>query len=67
MNSKKAKKFRKEARRYFNRILSNMTFWERVKFILFGEYINPLKRIDGNLRDGKYYEQLPYKKMGRRT
>lgn len=50
MNEKKAKYQRKIMKKYINILLSNMGFWDRVRFVFTGNYYKPLMRTENKIR-----------------
>lgn len=50
MNEKKAKYQRKIMKKYINLLMSNMNFWNRIRFVLTGNYYKPLMKTENKLR-----------------
>ena len=53
MSERNAKKARQIQRRFIISLLSNMSFWERIKFVFWGNYYKPLQRTLKKMRSEK--------------
>lgn len=53
MREQSAKNIRRAQRKLITTLISNFTFWDRVKFIFTGNYYKPLQRSYNHLNDLK--------------
>ena len=53
MSESSVKKIRQAQRKFLTLLISNFTFWDRVKFVFTGNYYKPLQRVYNHLNDLK--------------
>ena len=58
MSEKNARKERQIARRFLTGLISNFTFWDRIKFVFTGDYWKPLQRTYNHLNDLKQNRKI---------
>lgn len=54
MNEKVVKYERKIIKKYVKTLMSYMGFFDRIRFVFSGNYLKPMLRTDGKLRDRKF-------------